>query len=437
MTTRSDSEHYIALRKRCMRDRLCSDPSLPPEQRDRFQQLCRLLEATIHFEFHARLEAIKDAYAPFDPDDETSREKLDASETNHRLDSLFQKFVTLLERANFTRLSHDDIRGALTSASDWGLNLNVDFDAFDRMELFARGDSIGRRSRRNWRQWFRLEEVDVAVFRRLVLILRLRDRQPLHDRLDTHSVFIKIFKDIPKVDLEMLLPGTSVRMTMTDRGKIVLPVLSGIAITIWKIIKGAIVLAAAGIYGTLAVLGLVGGTIGYGVRSFFGYLQTKQKYQLSLTQSLYYQNLDNNCGAICRLIDGAEEQECCESLLAYFFLWNRGGAAGWTARQLDEAVESYLNAIPGARVDFEIEDALQKLRRFGIIDESADGRIRAVPIDAAMQRLDHAWDNYFRYDAPHGDGEASPLNGPHHSNETSSQPWSGDRRSESYSPKSA
>ena len=64
-----------------------------------------------------------------------------------------------------------------------------------------------------------------------------------------------------------------------------------------------------------SVLGLVGGTIGYGIRSFYGYLNTKNKYQLSLTESLYYQNLDNNAGVFFRLLDEAEEQENCESML--------------------------------------------------------------------------------------------------------------------------
>ena len=73
-----------------------------------------------------------------------------------------------------------------------------------------------------------------------------------------------------------------------------------------------------GFYGSLAFLGLVGGTIGYGLRSFYGYLNTKQKYQLNLTQSLYYQNLDNNAGAIYRLLDEAEEQENREADVGLF-----------------------------------------------------------------------------------------------------------------------
>src|SRR6185436_10749928 len=98
----------------------------------------------------------------------------------------------------------------------------------------------------------------------------------------------------------------------------------------------ALLAAAAGVYGILTVLGV---TCGYGIRSFYGYLQTKQKYQLNLTESLYYQNLDNNAGVLSRLLDEAEEQENREAILAYFFLWQARGAqldqpSGLTADEL-------------------------------------------------------------------------------------------------------
>ena len=139
------------------------------------------------------------------------------------------------------------------------------------------------------------------------------------------------------MDLEMLLPGTRVQMSLVDRTKIVLPTLSGLSLTIWKLLTGAVAVAAGGMYDGLALCGLVGGSIGYGLRSFHGYLQTKQRYQLSLTESLYYQNLDNNAGVLMRLVDEAEEQENRETLLAWFFLWREpplwaSRSPNWTAR---------------------------------------------------------------------------------------------------------
>ncbi len=77
------------------------------------------------------------------------------------------------------------------------------------------------------------------MYQRLVVILRLRDHAAKTRFIDTESVYIKIFKDIPKVDLEMLLPGTRFKLSLMDRGKIVLPTLSGVGLTVWKFLQGA------------------------------------------------------------------------------------------------------------------------------------------------------------------------------------------------------
>ena len=153
----------------------------------------------------------------------------------------------------------------------------------------------------------------MPLYQRLVVMFRLREHRDLRREIDVKPVYIKLFKNIPQQDIDMLLPATRFRLTLLDRGKIILPTLSGIAIAVYKIVQGALLVAFAGLYGVLAVLGLVGGTVGYGVKSFLGYLRTKEKYQLSLTRSLYFQNLDNNAGVLYRLLDEAEEQECLEA----------------------------------------------------------------------------------------------------------------------------
>lgn len=377
---------------------LCNRAEMTTANRDDFLNLTRLLAATFHFEFHQELQDLKNAYSPFDPD----RDTVDALGTGEaaretQLVALFDRFGWLLERANFRRLSDQDLNAALNSRSDWGLNLEVDFKLFERLELYARGDITGTRSRRNWRNWFRWEDVPVPIYQRLVVILRLRNAGVRGPELDTENVFIKLFKDIPQMDLEMLLPGSKVRMSLVDRAKIIMPTLTGVGITIWKIIKGAMLAAAAGASSGLMLLGLLGGTLGYGAKSVFGYLRTKEKYQHSLTKSLYFQNLDNNAGVLCRLLDEAEEQENREALLAYYFLWQLAPAQGWSSDELDEQIESYLREATGREIDFEVGDALQKLIRLEIVKTLANGHLRAIPIALALTRLDRAWDGFFEY----------------------------------------
>lgn len=376
-------EQFIPLRKADLVDKLARTAELSTTESVAFRRLCRLLDGLMHRNYQTTLEALKDAYAPFDPDADTHPGgELSASQLAERRQVLFDRFGWLLERGNFVRLAQEEIDRALADCSQWGLNLTVDFKIFERLELYCRGDVMGTRYRRRLRNRLRTEEVEVPIYKRLVAILCLRPTQGI-TKLDARDVYIKLFKDIPKVDLEMLLPGTRVRMSLFDRAKIILPTLSGISMAVWKMgVPTAI---------SWAFLGLVGGSLGYGVRSFFGYLSTKQKYQLNLTQSLYFQSLDNNAGAIHRLIDEAEEQENREAMLAYFYLWRNAPPAGWTAEQLDEQIEKFLRAEAGQEVDFEVDDALAKLEHLQIIEKGPDGTWKPLAIEPALATLERRW----------------------------------------------
>jgi hypothetical protein len=133
--------------------------------------------------------------------------------------------------------------------------------------------------------------------------------------------------------------------------------------------------------------------LGYGYKTWYSFQVSKQTYSLQLTQSLYYQNLDNNAGVLYRMIDDAEEQETPETLLAYFYLWRYAGDRGWTPAELDDYIELDLEKRLNLEIDFEIGDALQKLERAGIV-ESVENRYRAFPIDAAQAKLDTLWERY-------------------------------------------
>src|SRR5262249_43672473 len=149
----------------------------------------------------------------------------------------------------------------------------------------------------------------------------------------------------------------------------------------------------------LAFWGPVSLVGGYGYKQYAGYASAKQAYHLQLTQSLYYLNLDSNASVLTHLLDEAEEQECREALLAYYYLWRYGGERGWTSGDLDDYVEMDLERLAKLKVDFEIEDALAKLDKLRIVEKVGD-RYRAQPIAKALEMLDYTWDNYFKYNNP-------------------------------------
>src|SRR5262249_17479504 len=156
--------HFIPLREKELVDLLCSDVDLRAADRDIFRQFCRLVSATFHYEYHQRLEELKDAYAPFDPDADTrSLKQLPADQRQQQLNALFKEFTWLMERANFKHLGREEIQAAMAGSSDWGISMDVDFHVFDRLEVFARGDTMGKRARRRMRNLWRMEEIKLPV----------------------------------------------------------------------------------------------------------------------------------------------------------------------------------------------------------------------------------------------------------------------------------
>ena len=424
--TAQPREHFIPLRKVELVKLLAEDKDLTADQRQQFGELCKVVGSTIHFHYHQKLEEQKEAYFSLDPDvDERTREPSSPVHEDQQAGIVFDKFGELMERANFRKLSTEEVHSSLDSATQWGLNLKVDFNIFERLDVYARGDVLGKRKVRTWQKWYRETTVDVPTYQRLAVVFRLAatkasgGRKPTDTtppkQADKHQgadaprspqpeehrpIAMKLFKNIPKVDLEMLLPGTRVKMTLFDQGRILIPTLSGLGLALFKLFTRAAATALAGFSGMLGFLILLAGTIGYGVKAFFGYLNTKDKYQLSLTRSLYFQNLDNNAGVFFRLLDEAEEQEFREAVLAWWLLWRQAGSdddGGWTAQQIDRAAEKLLRERCNLKVDFEIEDALDKLRRLNLIEALPGGKWRPVTISAALCELDRAWDNFFTY----------------------------------------
>jgi hypothetical protein len=404
MAEYKDREHFLPIRKADLIDLLCRSKSigtgklLTAVEQDQFRRFCTILSAYYHYEFLRRLDALKDDYAPFDPDRETKLfAELSDDQRGKKLDDLIRDLDDLLARGNFKKLTRDQIEAATGEISPWGLNLDVDFAAFDRIEIYVRGEIQGTRSLRKWYKPWVTEEVPVRIFQRLALIIKQRKHKRLSKYADTKNVMLKIFKDIPKVDLEMLIPGGRPKMPTFDRGKLGASLASAVGFIAWKIWSDFASIAESLIQrNPLALYGPVSLVLGYGYKQYAGYQWTKKQYSSRLTESLYYQNLDSNAGVLDRLLDEAEEQDCREAFLAYFHLWRDAPAEGWTFAQLDDYIELEIERIAQVKFDFEVDDALAKLERLQLVTKNGEC-YRAVPIGEAMRRIDEIWDNIFPY----------------------------------------
>jgi hypothetical protein len=380
-------QQFIPLARSELIDLLFADPEFPEGARDLLRPFYELTTLILHLDYHRRLLELKRAYDPFDPDtDAASLLRIPEKERQHRRNELYRDFAWLLERAHFRHLGQAEIEPVLDSASHWGIRMDVDFGAFEHLAIFARGDAVQRRTRKRWTRLGKVEEAEVPVYSRLVLILKMRPHPRLRGPVDTENVYLKMFKDIPKLDVMMLLPGARVQLSRIDRGRIGLPLLSGAAMAVMNVLREVAVSIEEMLASPSAMWGLAAGGVGYGWRSYYGYQQTKQRYHLTLTQSLYFQNLDSNAGVLTRLTDEAEEQDGRLALLAYYCLWRYAGSGGWTAADLDTSVELYLDRYADVVFSCPRGGALAQLRKLRLAEEVGD-RFRAVAPSRAVEAL--------------------------------------------------
>lgn len=410
MTTDHRPLRFIPYRRRDIVE-MCLQEDRLPALTDDFRQLSYMLDQIFHFEFHQVIEALKNAYADLDPDRDTRRPDIVHQPASQ---SFIKLLDGLLEKANYERVTESDLKQALAESSLFKIRLHVDFSDFSEVSLFARGVSSRREELPTW---FGLgtKTVEFTNYDRVVLYIRIRDGYQ-HSKNDFAScragaTLLKLFRNVPKADLEMLFPNTRVRMRLMDKLLIGIPALVSGGIVLTTKLGASLVLLGsllgywlgvsnqpaqlnqAGIMVLLAGLVALGG---YLWKQFSNFKNRKLRFMQALTQNLYFKNLDNNAGVFHRLANDAEEEESKEAILAYYFLLT--AEQRLSKSELDRTIESWFEGRWNYRVDFEIEDALGKLMALGLVQES-EGRLAAVAVEDAIRLLDRRWDNYFVADA--------------------------------------
>ncbi len=281
------------------------------------------------------------------------------------------------------------IRAAVEAPNELGLNYVPDFTQFDHLRVYARGFTKIVRVSRSVRTKYRKRTIVLDAYQRLVVVLKFKEGRDkkLGPEVRSDKVYLRMFKDVPHVDMEMHLPeqGTKVRMRWMDKAQIASPLLIGVPTAAAKFLLAAVISPA--LLGTVIVA-----PFSAGVNSFFGFQRAKQKHLSHMIRSLYYLTLANNSSVLTRLIDSAEEEEYKETLLSYFFLWRHHDPdQGLRVDALDRKIESFLKDLTGCEINFEISDALNKLYRLNLARLDDEGRLIASPLKEALAHLDVLW----------------------------------------------
>lgn len=371
---------------------LLAQPGLAEAERAALARLCPRLGSLFHHEFYQRLRDLKETYAPLDPDSDYAHIE---GHTRLATESIDEEFLALfeatLERANYRALDNSVIQEAVSAPNELGLNYVPDFSLFEHLKVYARGYTKMLRVSRNVRTKFRKRTIILDAYQRLIVILKFKDGlKKLGKEARTDAVYLRMFKDVPHVDMEMHLPeqGTRVKMRWSDKAQIASPFVVSLPAVAAKM---ALAFAA---FSPVVLGAAVVAPLSAGVNSFFGFQRAKQKHLSYMIRNLYYLTLANNGSVLTRLIDSAEEEEYKETILAYYFLWRHGDERGGLVdSRLDVEVERFLKAATGLEINFEIEDALGKLYRLGLARRGPDGVIRATPIAEAADNLDCLWCN--------------------------------------------
>ena len=378
-------------------ERLLLDPRLSDVERTQFKALFEMISSRHHFEFHRLIERLQRLYQPLDPDREILLGPQAAHETQElRLTEMCKAIRKLLVDGNYVELPRQRIVECVELQNYGGLKVEANLDQYQDLAIFYRGVRHEQRCERPWRNLWRKRNRACTLLSRAAVLVRTAE-QPDH-------LHLKLFKNIVAEDLEMVLPRVRVRMHWLDELKIGGSLAGSVGTACWKAFT-AVLLSPwlfLFVFGTFLFAML---------RAFFAYLGSKTRYLQVLSANLYFQNIANNCGALCYLVDSAEAEESKELLLAYALLY-LDRQRDYTVEELGRRAGEWVRAQFGLTVEFDALDAVRKLIEKGLAGECsvADGRLRAEeenPADqaapprktlkvydlpTALRRLDQAWD---------------------------------------------
>jgi hypothetical protein len=406
----ADRNYFIPFTREQITKMLLDKGKLDNDQFDKFEQFCLLLNSIYHFEFHRDLEELKSTYRNFNPDVEITAKE----EENFNFEKIEDKFnsalIRTLTEGNFEKVSNENLHAAMEEEGIFPVSCVIDFDVFEYYEIYFQGTRTSKEEIKTWIP-FKSKEIEFKLYDRIVFFYKVKNQEFFESNPKKTKpgipgkIYIKFFRNIPESDLEMMFPNPKPEMKFIHKMQIFLPLLAGFGVLIQKTIIGPKFYNTGtnpleeglsfGNYGLIALLIVLGG---YVLRTFLGYKNVVQSFLGEIAQSLYFKDKGNNQGVFSMLIDSAEEQECKEALMAYYFLLTT--KKKMNQDQLDDNIEEWLDQDYDTKIDFEIDDALSKLKKLGLMNQDKDGLLTVVSIDKALEKLDYIWDNYFEYNKP-------------------------------------
>ncbi len=446
MATYQDREAFIPYRRSNLIELCLDDGQLPNDKVQQFRDFCTLLSAYYHFKFHAYLERLKDNYDPFNPDafnpdaNTQSRIELTPDKLAEREAKVVTDFQRILERANYVPLSPNGLQRAFKERSLIQLKTDVNFDEFDQLVCYCRGDY---EKTIQIKKFLKKKDKKIDLFERVVLLIKFKDAdyfQSQGDKLDSlqftpGKMYLYFYKNIPKFDLELLFPNIKISMTWKDRLFLIVPAVGAAVPVILRVLPKLLVVIGAILFFTMgpsvlemiqaseeevrdimpvlvAVLSLLVTLGGFAYKQYSSYKSKQIKFRQTVTETLFFKNMANNASVFHALIDAAEEEECKEIILVYYHLLT--SPKPLTPAELDNRIETWMDEKFGTKIDFDINGPIHNLEeiRGKLVQDDKDtaslpeiplltkdkqGCCQVLPLNDAKRLIDYIWDHIFLY----------------------------------------
>jgi len=367
-------DRFIPVRLEAIVGAVASDAQLAGIGAETVTEFIDALRACVDQETAAFRRRLDMLYDPFNPDrDTTIPDYDDTRKSDAEMRKLLERIDYLMDKANFTCMSELHIEQAIQAASTHGIRVRFDASMIDTLTLWVRG--IGRTTTRikTLRHPIRGEDKQIEVYRRLVLLARLKEEDDL---------LLKMFRNIPTADLEALLPHAQVSMNWLDRAKVAVGA-GGALGSIGSAVTKAATAASVGLFNLLYVVGLPFILLGW--RSFSGYRRAVKNRDSQRTKNLYYLNLASNWAVLSTMLARTSQEETKEAAILYLYLLLGQQRAVASEAELRAEVERFLLERFGLECSFDCPDAMETLDRFELWNDRE--KYSVVPIDEAHGKL--------------------------------------------------
>jgi hypothetical protein len=398
-------------RARC-RDLLLAEAN--PADAPALERLANLLFDCLHLDYRVQQEQLKQGFEQLRRDPQPGQ--------GGSAQALAGHLGRLLEQGHYRRIETAELQRALQLEAVFRVRLHVRLEDFCCLELYAKGSRESVLQASDW-LGLRRRPKTVQYYERVVLFSCLRQAPRREVGVESgleRQVHLKLFENIPAADIEMLLPNTEVGMRPIDHAVIFVPALLGGVGALLKLSASLALLWVLVLFwlgfrekppdrlDRAAMIACAVGIFAFGShvwRQIARFRHRKTEFLRTLSENLYFKNLDNDAGVFHRLADEAEEEECKEALLAFVHL--RRAARALTEQELDGTIQAWLRQ-QGARVgSLDTSEGLRQLAELGLV-QRIEGRFHALDPQAALALLEERWARYARRS---WEPEPSPLEG--------------------------